>query len=191
MDNTFSNDTFIKAYERKCHEWGIELSAVDTRIRCMPHTAHLAALKVVFSLCKLPSADQFIVQLLEAIGVISKTDRKKASGRSDKSYQETVSTPLSRDNDDDTTLNEDEEKECNSGDEQAVPELKAIQKIQSEPFWSFYCIHWAFRTLATSDYSHHTCKSPAVGAVDLGSPNLTKFPGPAAWRSPTDAYTQC
>ncbi|KAJ6523418.1 hypothetical protein DFH09DRAFT_853359, partial [Mycena vulgaris] len=82
MDNATNNDTMIEVFEEKCHARDINFSAIDSRIRCMPHTAHLAALK-----------------LLEAIGVITKTDRKKASGRSGDSYQETVAVPMSRDYD--------------------------------------------------------------------------------------------
>ncbi|KAJ7852738.1 hypothetical protein B0H13DRAFT_1511358, partial [Mycena leptocephala] len=46
MDNASNNDTMLEVFEKKCHEKGINFSAMDSRIRCMPHTAHLAAIKV-------------------------------------------------------------------------------------------------------------------------------------------------
>jgi hypothetical protein len=46
MDNASNNDTLMEALERKCHEAEIEFSASDSQMRCMPHTIHLAAIKV-------------------------------------------------------------------------------------------------------------------------------------------------
>jgi len=46
MDNASNNDTLMEALESKCHEAGMEFSASDSRMRCMPHTIHLAAIKV-------------------------------------------------------------------------------------------------------------------------------------------------
>ena len=46
MDNASNNDTLMEALEIKCHEAGMEFSASDSRMRCMPHTIHLAAIKV-------------------------------------------------------------------------------------------------------------------------------------------------
>ncbi|KAJ6621571.1 hypothetical protein B0H10DRAFT_2187885 [Mycena sp. CBHHK59/15] len=65
-------------------------------------------------------------KLLEAIGVISKSDKKKAEGRS-VSYQDTVTAPLSRKNDDDTDFDEEEEEEGNEAT--AAPQLKAVTKV--------------------------------------------------------------
>ncbi|KAJ6535796.1 hypothetical protein DFH09DRAFT_893750, partial [Mycena vulgaris] len=76
MDNASNNDTMVQHFQQKCEEHMIEFDAAEARIRCMPHTAHLAAVK-----------------LLEAIGVISKSTKKKAEGRST-SYQDTVSASL-------------------------------------------------------------------------------------------------
>ncbi|KAJ6472248.1 hypothetical protein DFH09DRAFT_477185 [Mycena vulgaris] len=110
MDNATNNDTMIEVFEEKCHARDINFSAIDSRIRCMPHTAHLAALK-----------------LLEAIGVITKTDRKKASGRSGDSYQETVAVPMSRDYDID---GEAEEPDNGEGSEDGT-QLKSVQKLRN------------------------------------------------------------
>ncbi|KAJ7455098.1 hypothetical protein FB451DRAFT_942004, partial [Mycena latifolia] len=76
MDNASNNDTMASHFQKKCEERNIEFDAEEARIRCMPHTAHLAALK-----------------LLESIGVINKSDRKKAEGRTS-AYQDTVSAPV-------------------------------------------------------------------------------------------------
>ena len=46
MDNASNNDTLMEGLESKCREAGIEFSASDSRMRCMPHTIHLAAIKV-------------------------------------------------------------------------------------------------------------------------------------------------
>jgi hypothetical protein len=46
MDNATNNNTLVVAFERRCIAAGIPFSARDGRMRCMPHTIHLSALKV-------------------------------------------------------------------------------------------------------------------------------------------------
>jgi len=46
MDNASNNDTMMEALESQCREAGIKFSAQKSRMRCMPHTIHLAAIKV-------------------------------------------------------------------------------------------------------------------------------------------------
>ncbi|KAJ6534334.1 hypothetical protein B0H19DRAFT_964767, partial [Mycena capillaripes] len=46
MDNATNNDTMTVAIERKCMAKGIPFEARRSRMRCLPHTVHLAALKV-------------------------------------------------------------------------------------------------------------------------------------------------
>ena len=46
MDNASNNDTMMEAIEDRCHAAGIQFSAAQARMRCMPHTIHLAAIKV-------------------------------------------------------------------------------------------------------------------------------------------------
>jgi hypothetical protein len=55
MDNASNNDTLIKSIETRCLAVGISFSARYARMRSMPHTIHLAALKVWFVLyvCKI------------------------------------------------------------------------------------------------------------------------------------------
>ncbi|KAJ6528419.1 hypothetical protein B0H19DRAFT_885043, partial [Mycena capillaripes] len=82
MDNASNNDTLMENIAIKCAAAEISFDATDARIRCMPHTAHLAAIK-----------------LLEAIGAISKSTRKKAEGKL-AAYQDAVTAPIAREHDD-------------------------------------------------------------------------------------------
>ena len=46
MDNASNNDTMVDSIETRCEMVGIKFSVKHSRLRCMPHTCHLAALKV-------------------------------------------------------------------------------------------------------------------------------------------------
>jgi hypothetical protein len=46
MDNASNNNTLMSSLESRCQQRGIYFSAQDARMRCMPHTIHLAAIKV-------------------------------------------------------------------------------------------------------------------------------------------------
>ena len=46
MDNAANNDTLLRAIEKRCDEVNVYFSATESRLRCMPHTVHLAAIKV-------------------------------------------------------------------------------------------------------------------------------------------------
>jgi hypothetical protein len=50
MDNASNNNTMMLSLERRCQQRGIQFSAQDARMRCMPHTIHLAAIKVLIPL---------------------------------------------------------------------------------------------------------------------------------------------
>ncbi|KAJ7640480.1 hypothetical protein DFH06DRAFT_1000691, partial [Mycena polygramma] len=112
MDNASNNDTMTQHFQQKCEEEGIEFDAEEARIRCMPHTAHLAALK-----------------LLEAIGVINKADKKKAEGRA-AAYQDAVSAPLAREYDDDAEFDDEEGEDAEDGPGRGVQKLKAVTKLR-------------------------------------------------------------
>ncbi|KAJ7608081.1 hypothetical protein DFH06DRAFT_1018081, partial [Mycena polygramma] len=72
-----SDDTMMEAIQRKCREAGIKFDAKKSRMRCTPHTVHLAALK-----------------LLEAVGALTKDEAKKSETRSRRgAYQETATQP--------------------------------------------------------------------------------------------------
>ncbi|KAJ6632154.1 hypothetical protein B0H10DRAFT_1770695 [Mycena sp. CBHHK59/15] len=47
MDNAPNNDTLVEHLALKCAVAGIQFDATAARIRCMPHTGHLAAIKVL------------------------------------------------------------------------------------------------------------------------------------------------
>ncbi|KAF9064693.1 hypothetical protein BDP27DRAFT_1230053, partial [Rhodocollybia butyracea] len=70
MDNASNNDTLVDEIERKCHAKNIPFNATHSRLRCMPHTVHLAVLK-----------------LLEAIGAVEKDSKK-----STEPYQDAVTS---------------------------------------------------------------------------------------------------
>ncbi|KAJ7440853.1 hypothetical protein FB451DRAFT_951830, partial [Mycena latifolia] len=76
MDNASNNDTLMESFVIKCAAADIPFDATEARIRCMPHTAVLATIK-----------------LLEAIGAISKSTRKKAESKLT-AYQDAVTAPL-------------------------------------------------------------------------------------------------
>jgi hypothetical protein len=46
MDNASNNNTLMTSLESRCQQRGISFSAQDARMQCMPHTIHLAAIKV-------------------------------------------------------------------------------------------------------------------------------------------------
>ena len=48
LDNASNNDTMVDEIERRAQAQGIILNAKWGRLRCMPHTIHLAAIKVCF-----------------------------------------------------------------------------------------------------------------------------------------------
>lgn len=49
MDNASNNDTMMQCIETRCCEAGIIFHAKQARMRCMPHTIHLAAIKVTLT----------------------------------------------------------------------------------------------------------------------------------------------
>ncbi|KAI5894585.1 uncharacterized protein SCHCODRAFT_02571132 [Schizophyllum commune H4-8] len=74
MDNATNNDTLVEEIERLCMLDGIHFSATQARLRCMPHTIHLSAIKA-------------------AIGAITRSEADKASSRT-VNYQDSVTSPL-------------------------------------------------------------------------------------------------
>jgi len=46
LDNATNNNTMVEAIERWAAAEGIKFNAKWARLRCMPHTIHLAAIKV-------------------------------------------------------------------------------------------------------------------------------------------------
>ncbi|KAI0281548.1 hypothetical protein BC826DRAFT_876907, partial [Russula brevipes] len=115
MDNASNNNTLMTSLEQRCEQRGIRFSAQEARMRCMPHTIHLAAIK-----------------LLEGIGAISKVEGRKAAMRSS-NYQDSITTPLSREHDNNAT--DDNEAGDVMGDIEADTDvadgvLGAIEKLR-------------------------------------------------------------
>ncbi|PBK63978.1 hypothetical protein ARMSODRAFT_1023610 [Armillaria solidipes] len=99
LDYASNNDMLVQGIESRCHKEGIVFDAKLSRLRCMPHTVHLAAIK-----------------LLEAIGVISKKSAKKAAGQSS-NYQDAATAHVDRSNDVEAALQDDpDDDEDESGD---------------------------------------------------------------------------
>jgi hypothetical protein len=48
MDNASNNNTMMTSLARRHEERHLHFSAEDARMRCMPHTIHLAAIKACF-----------------------------------------------------------------------------------------------------------------------------------------------
>jgi hypothetical protein len=46
LNNVSNNDTLVDEIVKRAKEQGIFMNASWARLRCMPHTVHLAALKV-------------------------------------------------------------------------------------------------------------------------------------------------
>ncbi|KAH9047030.1 hypothetical protein EDB83DRAFT_2178863, partial [Lactarius deliciosus] len=113
LDNASNNDTMLESVQQRAREEGIRIKASWVRLRCIPHTIHLAAVK-----------------LLEAIGAITKEDTKKAVSRGG-NYQDSATSPLDCMHDDDVVGLEDGE----GGDEMSLqPDaseriLQAIDKV--------------------------------------------------------------
>jgi hypothetical protein len=56
MDNASNNNTLMTSLEQPlgCQQQGIPLSAQDARMRCMPHTIRLAAIKALIMFLVIP-----------------------------------------------------------------------------------------------------------------------------------------
>jgi hypothetical protein len=48
MDNASNNNTFVSAIGTRCEAEDIPFDSQQARLCCLPHTVHLAALKVSF-----------------------------------------------------------------------------------------------------------------------------------------------
>jgi|ERR1700678_1101013 hypothetical protein len=114
LDNASNNDTFVDGIKSRCDKEGIPFNATWARLRCMPHTIHLAAIKVcakIFFMCQILRGQQ----LLEAIGAVSLTESKKAMARSG-NYQECVTAPLSEAANDFAVLQHEDDEDADIDD---------------------------------------------------------------------------
>ncbi|KAG1743140.1 hypothetical protein EDB19DRAFT_1965574, partial [Suillus lakei] len=117
IDNASNNDTLLQTLGEKCADEGIDFSDKHSRIRCLPHIVHLAAM-----------------QLLECIGAINK--------RVAMSYQESVTALLDHEHDDYAALLDEAEDDTDERDDfeslqqvlSAVTKLrKIVRSVRSSP----------------------------------------------------------
>jgi hypothetical protein len=130
-DNASNNDTMCDTLKALHNNLDLEFNVKWARLRCMPHTTHLSALTVwIFLFCyMLIDQGNFFLKLLEGIGAIKEADKKRNN------YQDSVTTPLSQEFDDDAVGLEDqpEDKLSNkAGNYQEV--LSAIEKVKRSSY---------------------------------------------------------
>ncbi|KAF8234451.1 hypothetical protein L208DRAFT_1013920, partial [Tricholoma matsutake] len=99
IDNVTNNNILTLRIKRCSKEAGYHFSAMDSCMCCMPHTVHLAAIK-----------------LLKGIGAISKADSKKAKSHSG-NYQGNAIAPVDHEFDNEAVQQEDEADEDKDEDE--------------------------------------------------------------------------
>jgi hypothetical protein len=116
LDNAMNNDTFVDGIERRAKKAGVPFNASWARLRCMPHTIHLAAIKVCFSTMSMSMAHSVpVLKLLEGIGAVSRAEGKKAASRAG-NYQDTATASLDRSLDNSATTLDDPVGSDISGD---------------------------------------------------------------------------
>jgi hypothetical protein len=180
MDNATNNDTLVEHFTRHCSEKDIYFSEIDGRLRCLPHTIHLAALKVILSpytiLMKL-------WQLLEALGALTKTQKKNAKLNRGSSYQETATESVSRDQDNVIVMIEDTVDE-----EQVAPASmigRAIFKVGFSLPASLLMTHFQLRKIVRYVRSSPQRRAGWEREVEQTyrnpQPIPTPIPGPPNW----------
>lgn len=110
-DNASSNDTLLDCLADRCKREGLQFNARQSRMRCMPHTIHLAA-----------------SQLLEGIGAVKK---KKNGERGN--YQEDVAVSMSEDSNEAAVALEDalaEDDEPAALDKNIDAVLRIVPKLR-------------------------------------------------------------
>ena len=50
LDNATNNDMMVEGIQRRAESEKIHMKASWVRLRCMPHTVHLAAVKVCYNI---------------------------------------------------------------------------------------------------------------------------------------------
>ncbi len=132
-DNASNMSTFVDGVESRAKAIGVAFNAHWARLRCMPHTIHLAALKVRFECLFLRHAlVDALRQLLEGIGVVSKKRGQKERSPG-VNYQDSVNTSLTEEADNHAAAHEGEEG-GDDGDEESHQSastsiLPAVDKV--------------------------------------------------------------
>ncbi|KAF5320031.1 hypothetical protein D9758_017720 [Tetrapyrgos nigripes] len=122
MDNASNNDTMMKSLEDRCRRRKVIFSAKASRLRCMPHTIHLAAIK-----------------LLEGIGAISSKTGRKLESRSS-NYQDNfvvhVNIEESNPNEDEAAVEQVGVEEDSSDElkkDGIIPSIAKVENILAIP----------------------------------------------------------
>ena len=133
LDNASNNDTLVDGIQQHAQAEDIYINATWARLRCMPHTVHLSAVKASSFMCMQVNdiaMYKYFGQLLEAVGAISKAESKKASSRGS-NYQDSATAPLDRAFDDVLAAfqdnNEEENMELNTDSSHEI--LPAVNKV--------------------------------------------------------------
>lgn len=175
MDNASNNDTLMRAIEKRCADAKpakVDFSAADSRMRCMPHTVHLAAIKVlsIYYLNHLKLI--MFIQLLEGIGALSKADTKKALSRSG-NYQDNTVAPMDREHDNDVVQLDDEEEheDQDPSSDNSDTIISAIAKVISMAFLAYASMPVILIIInaATEDCSARPVKPPTTPKMVQGN----------------------
>lgn len=130
LDNASNNDTLVEGITNRAKQRGVIMNANWIRLRCMPHTVHLAALKVWPFNFSTRTYFLIVIQLLEGIGAISATECKKAMSRRG-NYQDSIAAPIDRGSDDDAVARDGEDEQDNPSLEvdPTSSMLSAVEKV--------------------------------------------------------------
>jgi len=126
MDNATNNNMLAEGIEQCSTEAGVHFFAMDSWMRCMLHTVHLAVLKVRVHTSAAHASKLKFLQLLEAIGTISNAERKKATSHSG-NYQDNATAPVDRQFDDEAVQQEEDEDEDESSTLPSPPRSGRLQ----------------------------------------------------------------
>jgi hypothetical protein len=143
-NNTIIDNTMIEGIAQRADREGITLNPAWARLRCMPHTMHLAAVRVFLFYFFLTVLHIIYLdyQLLEAISAISRSDAQKASSRKG-NYQDATTASLSRMHDDEAAGQEDGDQP--EGDITLLPDqsgsiLSAVDKASYFQLHSYHVL---------------------------------------------------
>ena len=126
-DNATNNDTMMEGLELLLAGDRIEFGAEEARVHCMPHCASSSngGGWALFQLLYFTSLYQLIIsQLLKSIGAFK--DDKKGSNSA---YRDSVTTPISREHDDNAMGYEEEVNEDLDPGSVLSEVLTAIEKV--------------------------------------------------------------
>ncbi|KAI3603582.1 transposase-like protein [Moniliophthora roreri] len=135
MDNATNNDTLVQAIQDRCDAEGIDFDANRARLRCLPHTVHLAAL-----------------ELLNGLGAYPHVARWKLAQKA--AYQDSVTTPVGREHDDDAEAYEENDSDND------LPSLETVSDSNEEGIGlAVVKLHRIIKTVRSSPQKRHAWKN--------------------------------